>query len=117
PVKNMNKNRGKLPTIKTSPIKFSNAYSSKCFGDIGENIADKKSPFMPSSPYALAKAASFWHVANYCEAYGLFTCCGTLFNHEFPLGPERFVTKKIVATAYRIAAGSRDKLHLGNISF
>ena len=97
-------------------IKFYNACSSECFGDIGENIADEKTPFRPRSPYAVAKAAAFWQVANYCEAYGLFACSGILFNHESPLRPERFVTKKIVAAACRIAAGSREKLHLGNIS-
>jgi GDPmannose 4,6-dehydratase len=55
-------------------------------------------------------------VANYREAYGLFACSGILFNHESPLRPERFVTKKIVAAACRIAGGSKEKLHLGNIA-
>lgn len=55
-------------------------------------------------------------MANYREAYGLFACSGILFNHESPLRPERFVTKKIVAAACRIAAGSGEKLTLGNTS-
>jgi GDPmannose 4,6-dehydratase len=55
-------------------------------------------------------------VANYREAYGIFACSGILFNHESPLRPERFVTKKIVTAACRIAEGSREKLRLGNIS-
>jgi GDPmannose 4,6-dehydratase len=38
-----------------------------------------------------------------------------LFNHESPLRPERFVTKKIVAAAVRIARGERSRLTLGNI--
>lgn len=100
----------------SKPIKFYNACSSECFGNIGENIADEMTPFRPRSPYAVAKAAAFWQVANYREAYGLFACSGILFNHESSLRPERFVTKKIVAAACRIAAGSREKLHLGNIS-
>ncbi len=100
----------------SKPIKFYNACSSECFGNIGENIADEMTPFRPRSPYAVAKAAAFWQVANYREAYGLFACSGILFNHESPLRPERFVTKKIVTAACRIAAGSREKLHLGNIS-
>src|SRR5262249_19251043 len=66
--------------------------------------------------YATAKAAAFWEVANYRDAYGLFACSGILFNHESPLRPERFVTKKIVATACRIASGSAEKLALGNIA-
>ena len=59
--------------------------------------ADENTPFHPRSPYAVAKAAAFWEVANYREAYGLFACSGILFNHESPLRPERFVTQKIVA--------------------
>ena len=96
------------------PIRFYNAGSSECFGEIGESAADESTPFRPRSPYAVAKAAAFWEVANYREAYGLYACSGILFNHESPLRPERFVTKKIVAAACRIAAGNREKLHLGN---
>ncbi|MGF1478796.1 MAG: GDP-mannose 4,6-dehydratase [Cyanophyceae cyanobacterium] len=99
-----------------APIKFYNAGSSECFGDIGDRAADETTPFRPRSPYAVAKSAAFWEVANYREAYGLFACSGILFNHESPLRPQRFVTQKIVATACRIAQGSPEKLHLGNIS-
>jgi GDPmannose 4,6-dehydratase len=55
-------------------------------------------------------------VANYRESYGLFACSGLLFNHESPLRPIRFVTRKITAAAARIGAGSRDRLALGNLS-
>ena len=99
-----------------APIKFYNAGSSECFGDIGDRAADETTPFRPRSPYAVAKSAAFWEVANYREAYGLFACSGILFNHESPLRPQRFVTQKIVAAACRIAQGSPEKLHLGNIS-
>jgi GDPmannose 4,6-dehydratase len=97
------------------PIKFYNAGSSECFGDTGDHAANEETPFRPRSPYAVAKAAAFWEVANYREAYNLFACTGILFNHESPLRPERFVTRKIVAAAVRIAAGSKERLRLGNI--
>lgn len=97
------------------PIKLYNAGSSECFGDSGETPADETTPFRPRSPYAVAKAAAFWEVANYREAYGLFACSGILFNHESPLRPERFVTQKIVAAACRIAQGSTEHLYLGNM--
>jgi len=99
-----------------TPIKFYNACSSECFGNTGDSAADESWPFKPRSPYAVAKCASYWEVANYREAYGLFACSGIFFNHESPLRPERFVTKKIVSAATRIARGSDEKLHLGNIS-
>lgn len=98
------------------PVKLYNAGSSECFGDTGGKPADETTPFRPRSPYAVAKAAAYWEVANYREAYDLFACTGILFNHESPLRPERFVTKKIVAAACRIARGGRNKLQLGNVS-
>ncbi len=98
-----------------SSIKLYNAGSSECFGDTGSVAADETTPFRPRSPYGVAKAAAFWEIANYREAYNLFACSGILFNHESPLRPERFVTQKIVATACRIAGGSAEQLYLGNI--
>ena len=97
-----------------SGARLYNASSSECFGNTDGVPATEETPFRPRSPYAVAKAAAFWEVANYREAYGLFACSGILFNHESPLRPERFVTRKIVSTACRIAAGSREKLRLGN---
>jgi len=66
--------------------------------------------------YAVAKSAAHWEVANYRDAYGLFACSGILFNHESPLRPERFVTRKIISSACRIADGKQDKLTLGNLN-
>ena len=99
-----------------APIKFYNAGSSECFGDIGDHPADENTPFRPRSPYAVAKSTAFWQVANYREAYDIFACSGILFNHESPLRPTRFVTQKIIAAACAIARGSREKLRLGNIA-
>ena len=97
-------------------IKLYNASSSECFGDLGGQPATEITPFRPRSPYAVAKSAAFWEVANYREAYNLFACSGILFNHESTLRPQRFVTQKIVSVVCKIAKGSNEKLHLGNIS-
>ncbi len=96
-------------------IRFYNAGSGECFGDTVSEWADENTPFRPKSFYAIAKATATWHVALYREAYGLFACTGILFNHESPLRPERFVTKKIIAAACRISRGSNEILQLGNI--
>jgi GDPmannose 4,6-dehydratase len=92
-----------------SDIKIYNACSSECFGDTGASAATEQTPFHPRSPYAVAKAAAHWAVVNYRDAYGLFAANGILFNHESPLRPERFVTKKIICAACRIKA-------LGNLA-
>lgn len=96
-------------------IRFYNAGSSECFGDCADAPATESTPFRPTSPYAVAKASAYWLVRNYRQAYGLFACTGILFNHESPLRPERFVTRKIVRAAARIARGEARTLELGNI--
>jgi GDPmannose 4,6-dehydratase len=97
------------------PVRLYHAGSSECFGDVGNVAADEATALRPRSPYAVAKASAYWLVNNYREAYSLFACTGILFNHESPLRPERFVTRKIVDAAARIAAGSEEILTLGRL--
>ena len=97
------------------PMKLFNAASSECFGNTSEP-ANEETPFHPRSPYATAKAAAFWTIRNYREAYGMHACSGVLFNHESPLRLHRFVTRKIIASAVRIARGSPERLTLGDLS-
>jgi GDPmannose 4,6-dehydratase len=96
------------------PVRFYNAGSSEVFGNT-PTPADEESRYYPRSPYATAKAASHYAVANYRDAYGLHASTGILFNHESPLRPQRFVTSKIVSTAVRISQGSKETLNLGKI--
>lgn len=97
------------------PVRLYNAGSGECFGSTGAVTVDENTPFRPLSPYAVAKAAAFLLVANYRKAYGLYACSGVLFNHESALRPERFVTRKVIAAACRIAKGSAETLRLGNM--
>ena len=97
------------------PVRFYNAGSGECFGDTGNDCANENSPFRPRSPYAVAKATAFWLVANYREAYAIHASTGILFNHESPIRPARFVTRKIIGAACRIANGSSEILSLGNL--
>jgi GDPmannose 4,6-dehydratase len=102
--------------LKGHKVRFYNAGSSECFGETGAKPSNETTPFRPKSPYGIAKAAAVSLVAYYRERYGLFACSGLLFNHESPLRPLHFVTRKITAAAVRIAAGSEERLRLGNIS-
>ena len=96
--------------------RFYNAGSSECFGNTNGRPADEAAAYRPKSPYGVAKAAAVSLVTNYRESYGLFACSGLLFNHESPLRPDRFVTRKITRAASRIAQGSRERLALGDLS-
>jgi GDPmannose 4,6-dehydratase len=63
------------------------------FGDI--KFQDENTPFVPQSPYAIAKLAAHHLVRNYREGYGVHGSCGILFNHESERRGENFVTRKI----------------------
>ena len=102
--------------IAAPEVRFYNAGSSECFGDTNGAAANEDTAFRPRSPYGVAKTAAVQLVANYRDSYGLFACSGLLFNHESPLRPARFVTRKITSTAARIAAGSAERLRLGDLS-
>lgn len=92
------------------------ASSSECFGSLDGRPANESTPMRPRSPYGVAKACAHLLVTNYREAHGLFATNGILFNHESPLRPEMFVTRKITKAVARIAAGSDEKLLLGNLA-
>jgi len=96
-------------------ICFYQASSSEMFGSTGVAPQDETSPFHPRSPYACSKVFAHLQTINYREAFGLFACCGILFNHESPRRPEHFVTRKITSTAARIKLGREERLCLGNV--
>jgi GDPmannose 4,6-dehydratase len=96
-------------------IRLYNAGSTECFGDTGDCVANERSPFNPCSPYAVAKASAYWTVANYRAAYGMFACTGILSNHDSPLRPKRFVTRKIIQAVASLALGRDVSLSLGNV--
>ena len=96
-------------------IRFFSAGSSECFGQTGDTPATEETPLRPRSPYAVAKAAAYWQVATYREAYGMCACTGILANHESPLRPKRFVTQKIIGGVKSIKAGTASTIQLGNL--
>jgi GDPmannose 4,6-dehydratase len=97
-------------------IRLYNAGSTECFGDTGDSVANEQSPLNPCSPYAVAKASAYWIVTNYRKAYGMFACTGILSNHDSPLRPKRFVTRKIISAAASLALGRDVRLSLGSLS-
>jgi len=96
--------------------KFYQASTSEMFGlALDKKPLNEDSRFYPRSPYGAAKLYAHWITINYREAYGIFASSGILFNHESPRRGETFVTRKIVRSAVRIAAGLEETLHLGNL--
>jgi len=95
-------------------IRVYQASSSEMFGD-APPPQNENSPFRPQSPYAVAKVAAHQTVTLYRKAYGLFAVGGILFNHESPIRPASFVTRKITRAVARIFAGADTSLTLGNL--
>lgn len=95
--------------------RFYQASSSELYGKVAETPQKESTPFYPRSPYACAKAYSFYVTVNYRESYGIHACNGILFNHESPRRGETFVTRKITRAAARIKLGLQDCLYLGNL--
>lgn len=97
-------------------IKFYQASSSEMFGEVKKLPITEDTEFHPKSPYAISKAAAHWTCVNYRESYGMFICCGILFNHESYLRNENFFVKKIIANALKIRNGELDDLNVGDLS-
>lgn len=105
-----------LGAVKRSGIqtRFYQASSSEMFGD-SPAPQNEETPFRPRSPYATAKVYAYWMVANYREAYNMYTVNGILFNHESPRRNETFLSRKVTRAVARIRAGLQDKVYLGNL--
>jgi GDPmannose 4,6-dehydratase len=97
-----------------TPCRFYQASSSEMYGSTPPPQSET-TPFAPRSPYACAKVFAHQLCQNYRDAYGLFICCGILFNHESPRRGIPFVTRKITRAAARIKHGLDKKLFLGNL--
>src|SRR6188768_3724842 len=95
--------------------RFYQASSSEMYGKVLEVPQTEETPFYPRSPYACAKAYSFYITVNYRESYGMHASNGILFNHESPRRGETFVTRKVTRAVARIKLGVQDKLFMGNL--
>jgi GDPmannose 4,6-dehydratase len=96
-------------------IRFYQASSSEMFGMATEVPQRETTRFYPRSPYAVSKVFAHHSTVNYRESYGMFACCGILFNHESPLRGPEFVTRKITRAVASIRAGKSKLLYLGNL--
>jgi GDPmannose 4,6-dehydratase len=96
-------------------IRFYQASTAEMFGLVQTVPQSEDTPFYPRSPYAVAKLYAHWMTINYREAYGIFSACGILFNHESPVRGLEFVTRKITDSVARIALGDDVVLELGNL--
>lgn len=105
-----------LEIVKATKIetRIYQASTSELFGSVPPPQSEK-SPFVPRSPYAVAKLYAHELARIYRDAYGIFISTGILFNHESPRRSRTFVTRKITTGVAEIVKGKRDFLVLGNL--
>src|SRR5678810_850767 len=92
--------------------RFYQASTSELYGLVAETPQNENTRFHKRSPYGVAKLYAHWITVNYRESYGLFACCGILFNHESPRRGEEFVTRKIALAAARVKLGRQRTIEL-----
>lgn len=95
--------------------KFYQASTSEMFSGNEKEPQNENTPLDPQSPYSVAKLFAHQMCKVYRKAYGMYICCGILFNHESERRGKNFVTRKITIGISDILKGKQDKIHLGNI--
>jgi GDPmannose 4,6-dehydratase len=90
------------------------ASSAEIFGQASVSPQNEHTPIAPLSPYGAAKALGH-HLVGVYRTRGLHASSVILYNHESPLRPETFVTRKITRAAARIARGLDTHVALGTI--
>lgn len=96
------------------PVRFLQASSAEIFGEPAVEPQDETTPIRPVSPYGSAKAFAHHQCAVY-RARGLHAATAILFNHESPLRPTTFVTRKITSAAAAIGRTGEGVIALGNL--
>ena len=92
------------------------AASSHIFGQPATAMQSENTPFVPNGVYGITKAAGVQCCRYYRRSHGVFAATGILYNHESALRGAQFVSQKIILAARAIAAGSSERLLLGDLS-
>ena len=105
-----------LDAIKSSEIKtklFNLSTPYLFSGDIYPQ--NEKTPFEPTTPYAISKQYAQSMVKSYRDNYNLYAVNGICYNHTSPFRMSSYVSKKIVEAAKKIRNGEDVVLSLGNL--
>jgi GDPmannose 4,6-dehydratase len=72
-------------------IRFYQASSSEIFGDPAESPQTEETPLAPVTPYGVAKAYAHFSARSYRHRYGSSRAPASLYNHESPRRPLKFL--------------------------
>lgn len=97
--------------------RFVQASTSEMFGTAGAHTQylNEGSAMHPSSPYAVSKLAAHHLCRTWRNAGRLDAVCAISFNHESPLRPLMFVTRKIIQQAIAVKRGLQEYIELSDL--
>jgi GDPmannose 4,6-dehydratase len=92
------------------------ASSAEVFGEPAETPQSETTLKRPASPYGIAKLAADHFGRLHREKYGQFVSVGMLYNHESPLRPPNFLSRRLCLGVAAIHRGEAKELQLGDLT-
>lgn len=92
------------------------ASSAEVFGVPAETPQSETTLKQPATPYGIAKLAADQFGRLHREKYGQFVTVGMLYNHESPLRPPNYLSRRLSLGVAAIKRGETKELQLGDLS-
>lgn len=97
-------------------IRYFLASSCEIFGTPDVAPQDESTRRAPLTPYGVAKQAADGIANIFRTKYDQFISVGILYNHESPLRPANYLSRKVALNVAAIKAGKIDRLVLGDLT-
>ena len=101
--------------LQNPSIRFFLASSCEIFGAPERSPQNEETPRRPLTPYGIAKQAADQFARLHREKYGQFVSTGILYNHESPLRPANYLSRRVAKSVAAIKKGKKEKLKLGDL--
>lgn len=92
------------------------ASSAEVFGVPAQTPQDELTPMRPFTPYGIAKLAADQFARLHRDKYGQFVSVGILYNHESPLRPANYLSRRVAQAVAAIKQGRARELQLADLN-